>query len=78
MLSSILNSERAISINISIIQAFVQMRQMLFNYKDLREKIEKMESKYDSQFQIVFNAIKELIIIKQKPKRPIGFRIDKN
>ncbi|HPN31368.1 MAG TPA: ORF6N domain-containing protein [bacterium] len=73
-----LKSIQSKKVSIFVTRAFVQMRQMLFNYKDLREKIEKMESKYDSQFQIVFSAIKELITIKQTPKRPMGFRIDKD
>lgn len=76
MLSSVLNSERAIMVNIQIMRAFTQLRRMLLTNVDLRRKIENMEKKYDKQFIIVFRAIKELLEplpVKQKP--PIGFRV---
>jgi len=75
MLSSVLNSERAIMVNIQIMRAFVQLRRILLTNRDLKRKIEEMEKKYDKQFLIVFKAIKELLDappIKKKP--PIGFR----
>ena len=58
MLSSVLNSERAILVNIQIMRAFTQLRRMILTNKDLKQKIEKMEKKYDKQFAIVFQAIK--------------------
>lgn len=61
MLSSVLNSERAIAVNIQIMRAFVQLRRMLLTNSDLRRKIETMEKKYDKQFAIVFQAIKQLL-----------------
>ena len=73
MLSSVLNSDRAIQVNIQIMRAFNKLRQMLGTHKDLKKKIEKMESKYDEQFQIVFEAIKQLLEENEKPKRKIGF-----
>ncbi len=73
MLSSVLNSKRAIQVNIQIMRTFTQLREILANHKGLREKIEAMEKKYDHQFKIVFQAIKELLEPPQKPKRPIGF-----
>lgn len=74
MLSSVLNSKRAIQVNIHIMRAFTKLREMLADHKDLREKIETMEKKYDRQFQIVFQAIKELLEpAPPKPKGPIGF-----
>ena len=73
MLSSILNSERAIQVNIQIMRTFTKIREMLISHKDLKQKIEEMEKKYDSQFKIVFNAIKELMTSPEKPKRKIGF-----
>ena len=74
MLSSVLNSERAIAVNIQIMRTFAQMRQMMLSYKDLKEKIEKMESKYDKQFHIVFQALKQMLEPKPvPPKRKIGF-----
>lgn len=73
MLSSVLKSERAIEVNIAIMRAFVQMRQMLATHKDLKRKIEEMEAKYDEQFGIVFEAIRQLLKEDEKPKRRIGF-----
>ncbi|MCL4497778.1 MAG: hypothetical protein M1467_06705 [Deltaproteobacteria bacterium] len=77
MLSSILNSERAIQVNIQIMRTFTKIREMLLSHKDLKHKIEEMEKKYDSQFKIVFNAIKELMSQPEKPVRKIGFKIEK-
>lgn len=73
MLSSVLNSERAIQVNIQIIRTFTKLRQMLSTHEELKKKIESMEKKYDSQFKIVFDAIRELITDELKPKRKIGF-----
>lgn len=75
MLSSVLNSERAIQVNILIMRAFTKLREMLYTHKDLRRKIEIMEKKYDLQFKVVFDAIIQLIDIESKPKRKIGFEI---
>ncbi|MDP3029019.1 MAG: ORF6N domain-containing protein [Deltaproteobacteria bacterium] len=73
MLSSVLNSKRAIEVNILIMRAFVQLRQMISSHKDLLRKVEEIEKKYDEQFQVVFEAIKQLMIPMEKPKRRIGF-----
>ena len=73
MLSSVLNSDRAIQVNIQIMRTFTQLRQMLSSHAGLKKKIEEMEKKYDHQFKIVFDAIKKLIEEPVKPKRPIGF-----
>ncbi|MDD5154136.1 MAG: ORF6N domain-containing protein [Desulfovibrionales bacterium] len=73
MLSSVLNSKRAIEVNILIMRAFVQLRQMISSHKDLLRKVEEIEKKYDEQFQVVFEAIKQLMIPTEKPKRKIGF-----
>ena len=54
MLSSVLKSDRAIEMNIAIMQAFVQMRQMLSSHVELKQKIEALEAKYDEQFRLVF------------------------
>jgi ORF6N domain len=75
MLSSVLNSERAIQVNIVIMRAFVKLREMLSTHKDLKRKIESMEKKYDEQFQIVFEAIKQLLTEEDKPKKKIGFTV---
>jgi len=73
MLSSVLNSERAIQVNIQIMRTFTRIRQMLLSNEDLKRKIEAMENKYDKQFSIVFEAIKQLLQEDDKPKRKIGF-----
>ena len=73
MLSSVLNSDRAIQVNIQIIKTFVRLRQMLAGHKDLQKKIEEMEAKYDKQFRVVFEAIKQLLSEEEKPKKRIGF-----
>lgn len=77
MLSSVLNSERAIQVNIQIIRTFTELREMLATNKELREKIEKLEKKYDKHFKIIFGAIKNLMEVKKeienKPERKMGF-----
>ncbi len=75
MLSSVLNSDRAIQVNIQIMRAFTRLRQMLSTHEELKRKIEAMESKYDRQFRVVFEAIKQLIDTDDKPKRKIGFEV---
>ncbi len=75
MLSGVLNSDRAIKVNIQIMRAFTQLRRMLLTNRDLRHKIEEMERKYDKQFAIVFQAIRELLKpLPEKERRVIGFR----
>ena len=73
MLSSVLNSPRAIQVNIAIMRAFVRVRQLLATHADLARKLEKMEKKYDAQFKTVFDAIRELMTPPKKPLRRIGF-----
>jgi flagellar capping protein FliD len=75
MLSSFLKSKRAIQVNIQIMRPFTQLRKMLSTHEDLKRKIESMEKKYDEQFQIVFEAIKQLIETDEKPKKKIGFTV---
>lgn len=74
MLSSVLRSDRAVQVNIAIMRAFVRMREILSTHKELKEKIEAMEKKYDKNFQVVFAAIKELMEpTKKHQKGKIGF-----
>jgi hypothetical protein len=75
MLSSVLRSKKAIIVNIGIMRAFVRMREMLDENKDLSKKMDLMEKKFDGQFKLVFEAIRKIIIEKDKPKNPIGFQI---
>lgn len=73
MLSNVLSSERAVNVSIQIIRAFTRLRAALSTHSELKKKIEDMEKKYDSQFRIVFDAIRELIKEELKPERKIGF-----
>ena len=75
MLSSVLNSKRAIRVNIQIMITFTRLREIAVTHKDLKRKIEGLEKKYDGQFQIVFKALKELMDPPpQKPRRIKGFK----
>ena len=76
MLSSVLKSKRAVQVNIEIMRAFVKLREMLASHKDLALKLAEMEKKYDSQFKVVFDAIRELMTPIEPPPKPrrIGFR----
>jgi hypothetical protein len=77
MLSSVLKSDRAIDVNIAIMRAFVQMRKLLTTHKKLAEKLNMIEEhlvEHDEQFRIVFEAIKQLIKVEDKPNPKIGFQ----
>jgi len=73
MLSSVLNSERAITVNIQIMRTFTKLRELLTTHKELKQKLNKMEKKYDHQFKIVFDAIRQLIGPAPKSGKRIGF-----
>lgn len=75
MLSSVLNSERAIRVNIEIMRAFVRLRQLLTTHKELARKLEELERKYDKQFQIVFEALRQLMRPPEPKRPPVGFRL---
>jgi hypothetical protein len=78
MLSSVLNSERAVKVNIEIMRAFVSLRQMLASNAELARKLDALEKKYDHQFKVVFDAIKQLMTPPDtRGKSKIGFRRDK-
>src|SRR5712691_10311003 len=75
MLSSVLRSRRAVQVNIAIMRAFVRLREMLMSNADLARKLLALEGKYDAQFKIVFDAIRELMEGSPPPPKPrIGFR----
>jgi len=73
MLSSVLRSTRAVEVNIAIMRTFVQLRRLMDTNRDLARKIESLERKYDEQFAVVFEAIKQLIVPPAPPKKQIGF-----
>lgn len=79
MLSSVLNSKRAIQINIQIMRAFVKLREILSTHKELAQKLKKLELKIDShdqQIQTIFEVINQLLTTRKKPIRKIGFTIE--
>jgi len=73
MLSSVLRSKRAVLVNIQIMRTFTRLRKILLTHEDLKRKFEVMEKKYDQQFKVVFDAIKQLVEPPPTPKRQIGF-----
>jgi len=73
MLSSVLNSKRAIQVNIQIMRTFTKIREIMATHDGLRRKIESMEKKYDYQFKVVFDAIKRLLEPPKVKKEPLGF-----
>ena len=76
MLSSVLRSKRAIQVNVEIMRAFVRLRQMLASHADLARKLDALEKKYDAQFKVVFDAIRELMTPPKPNRRRIGFGSD--
>ena len=75
MLSSVLKSKRAVQVNIEIVRAFVRLREILATHKDLARKLEALEKKYDAQFKVVFDAIRQLMKPPEPNKRKIGFLV---
>jgi hypothetical protein len=79
MLSGVLNSPRAIAVNIEIMRAFVRLRSLIESHAELAEKLSLLERRYDHQFKVVFDAIREIMNPAQPPKkRRIGFGNDKD
>ena len=85
MLSSVLKSDTAIEVNIKIIRIFTKMREMLFTNKDILLKLEQLESKilkqdttiskHDDDMQMIFTALKQLLVQEETPRNPVGFKI---
>lgn len=79
MLSGVLNSKKAILVNVQIMRAFSYMRKMLLTHRDLQQKIDALEKKYDDQFRIVFDAIRQLLEpTEDKKKKRYGFLADRS
>ena len=76
MLSSVLRSDRAVQVNIEIMRAFVRLREILQMNRDLAEKLDALERRYDGQFRVVFDAIRALMRPNVKPTKSIGFRAE--
>jgi len=78
MLSSVLNSPRAVQVNIQIMRTFAKLREIISQHKDLGRRLDELERKYDAQFKIVFDAIRQLMAPPepQLPKKRIGFMVE--
>ncbi len=73
MLSGILNSDRAIEVNIQIMRTFTKLRHMVSAHEELKKELDEMRKQTDERFQIVFETLDQLIAMEEKPKRKIGF-----
>jgi hypothetical protein len=75
MLSSVLNSDRAIDVNVQIIRVFVKLRQTLLDNEDLRKELKELRQLSEERFQIVFETLDQLLTVKDKPKKKIGLMV---
>jgi hypothetical protein len=75
MAASVLNTPRAIEASISVVRAFVKLREMLATHKDLERKLTALEKKYDEQFKVVFEVIRQLMASPETPQKKIGFEV---
>ena len=74
MVANVLNSQRAVRASVQVVRAFVKLRQMLVSNAELARKLDELEKKYDRQFKIIFDAIRQLMTPPQAKAKPIGFR----
>jgi len=75
MLSSVLRSKQAVAVNIEIMRAFVRLREILSTHKELAQKLEELEKKYDIRFRAVFDALRSLMAVPAPAKKEIGFKV---
>ena len=75
MLANVLNSERAAQTSVQVVRVFVRLRQLLSSNAELTRQLESLEKKYDAQFKVVFDAIRQPMSASTKPKREIGFHV---
>jgi hypothetical protein len=76
MMASLLNTQVAVDASVQVVRAFVRLREILATHKDLARKLEELEKKYDAQFRVVFDAIRQLMTPAAPPRRPIGFKAE--
>ena len=74
MAATVLNSKQAVAMSVYVVRAFVKLREMIGSHKDLAKRLDDLEKKYDSQFKVVFDAIRQLMTPPETKKRRIGFR----
>jgi pimeloyl-ACP methyl ester carboxylesterase len=72
MLSGVLNSKRAVSVNIQIMRTFTKLRELLITHKDLKQRLDNLEKKYDMQFKVVFDAIRQLVQVPEPKEKKSG------
>jgi len=75
MAASVLNTPRAVEVSLYVVRAFVKLRDMIASNEDLARKLDELEKKYDGRFQSVFEVIRQLMAIEERPKRKIGFEV---
>ena len=75
MAASVLNTPRAVEVSLYVVRAFVKLREMIASHKDLARKLDEMEQKYDSQFRVVFDAIRALVAEPELKEKKIGFLV---
>ena len=73
MLSGVLRSERAVRVNVQVVRAFIRMRNVIAAQCELSLRLDELETRYDSQFSVVFDAIRQLMLPPAPPRNPIGF-----
>jgi hypothetical protein len=78
MLSSVLRSKRAVAVNVEIMRAFVRLRGLLATHADLARKLDGLERKYDQQFRVVFDAIRQLMAPPARARKPVGFLTERS
>ena len=76
MAANVLHSEQAIEASVQVVRAFIKLREMLVAHKDLARKLNELEKKYDHQFAVVFDAIRQLMAPPSRPPKRIGFKTD--
>lgn len=74
MSANVLNSKRAVAASVEVVRAFIRLRQMLASNTDLSSKLAELEKKYDTQFKVVFDAIRQLMTPAPQARKQIGFR----
>jgi hypothetical protein len=75
MAASVLNTPRAVEVSLYVVRAFVRLRELIASHKDLARKLDELEKKYDGQFHVVFEAIRQLMATEDRPRRRIGFEV---
>ena len=73
MLASVLNSPIAVEASIQVVRAFIRLRELLVSHKELARRLDELEAKYDKQFAVVFEAIRQLMTPPEQPPRAMGF-----